>query len=179
MGLLGTLASKGIKAGSAVANAPASGSVVGEIGNDFGGGVAASAAGTAADIAIDGAAGALSKTGTLASGLRGGIYGHAAFSAGNILGQRMGGHRIDDDAEKENRERAGQTTLENFKEFALDPGRTVDRLQTGARKMVGEIGDAYDSHQKTKQMETNRRLSRPMSEGYKSNVNQLQGLLGR
>jgi len=179
MGLLGSLASKGMKAGGAVANAPASGSVVGEAAKAAGGGTAAGAAGTAADIGIDGAVGALSKTGTAAGGLSAGILGHGAFSAGQTVGERLGGTRTDATVDAENRAKAGQSVLENVGEFMLAPGQTVDRLQTGARKMVGEVGDAYDNHQKAKQMEINRQMSRPMSEEYKSNVNQLQGLLGR
>lgn len=179
MGLLGTLASKGIKAGSKAALSPASGSVVGEVGKSFGGGPYASAAGAAADIGIDGAAGAMSKAGTISGGLSTGVLGHAAFSAGQTLGERMGGTRTDTTVDAENRAKAGQSFAQNVGEFMLSPGQTVDRLQTGARKMVGEIGDAYGSHQKTKQMETNRRMSRPMSQGYKQNVNQLQGLMSR
>lgn len=183
MGLLGSLATHGAKmAGKGAletALAPASGSVAGEVGNASGGGPLASAAGAAADIGIDGAAGALSKTGTLASGLKGGILGHAAFSAGQTVGERLGGTRTDATVDAENRAKADQSFGQNVGEFMLAPGQTVDRLQTGARKMVGEVGDAYDSHQKTQQMETNRRMSRPMSAGYKSNVNYLQGLMSR
>ena len=175
MGLLGSLA----KAGGKAALAPASGSVVGEVGAASGGGKFVSAGGAIADVAADGAAGALSKTGTLAGGLQAGILGHGAFSAGQTIGERLGGTRTDATVDAENRAKAGQSVGENVGEFMLAPGQTVDRLQTGARKMVGEVGDAYEMQQKTKQMETNRRLSRPMSEEHKSNVNQLQGLLGR
>ena len=179
MGLLGSLASKGLKTANKVAHAPASGSVAGEAGKAFGGGPTASAAGAAADIALDAAAGAMSKTGTIGGGLSSGLLGHAAFSVGQTLGERMGGHRIDSDVEAENRAKAGQSFGQNVQEFLWAPGQTVDRLQTGARKLAGEVGDAYNNHQKTKQMETNRRLSRPMSKGYTQNVNQLQGLMSR
>ncbi len=183
MGLLGSLATKGAeiagKGALKTALTPASGSVAGEVGNAFGGGSLASAAGAAVDIGIDGAVGALSKTGTAAGGLSTGILGHGAFSAGQTVGERLGGTRTDATVDAENRAKAGQSFGQNVWEFTVAPGQTVDRLQTGARKMVGEVGDAYDSHQKTKQMEINRRMSRPMSEGYKSNVNYLQGLMSR
>lgn len=179
MGLLGSLASKGMKVGSKVANAPASGSVAGEAGKSVGGGPYASAAGAAADIGIDGAAGAMSRTGTIGGGLSSGILGHAAFSAGQTLGERMGGTRTDATVDAENREKAGQSVAENVGEFLLSPGQTVDRLQTGWRGMAKDVQGAYDDQQKTNRMETNRKMSRPMSKGYTQNVNQLQGLMSR
>lgn len=179
MGLLGSLAGKGMKLGSKVATAPASGSVTGEVGNVSGAGPAASVAGAVADIGIDGAAGAMSKAGTLSGGLSTGLLGHGAFSVGQTVGERLGGTRTDATVDAENRAKAGQSFAQNVGEFALAPGQTVDRLQTGWRGMAKDVQGAYDASQKTQQMETNRRLSRPMSEGYKQNVNQLQGLMSR
>ena len=184
MGLLGSLATNGAKiAGKGAlttAITPASGSVAGEVGNAAGGGPAASIAGAVADVGVDGAAGALSKTGTLGGGLATGYLGHAAFGAGQALGQRLGGTRTDATVDAENRRQANQSLLQNAGENVLaNPGAGLDRLQTEARGLVKDGYSAYQDSQKTQQMETNRRMSRPMSEGYKSNVNNLQGLMSR
>ena len=167
MGLLGSLAGKGVKLGSKVATAPASGSIAGEVGNAAGGGPAASVAGAVADVGIDGAVGALSKTGTLGRGLGVGYLGHTAFGAGKSLGDRIVGTKNDATVDAENQNQLHNQTWQR------------NRLQTETRGAIGDAYGAYQDKQKTQQMDTNRRLSRPMSQGYKQNVNQLQGLMSR
>ena len=181
MGLLGSLVTRGAKLGVNAAVAPASGSVAGEVGNAAGGGPAASAVGAIGDIAIDGAAGALSKTGTVGRGLGVGYLGHTAFGAGKSLGDRIVGTKTDATVDAENQNQLhNQTWQRNLHDNLIaDPGAGLDRLQTEARGLVKDTYGASQDSKKTQKMETNRRMSRPMSEGYKSNVNQLQGLMSR
>jgi hypothetical protein len=181
MGLLGSLVTKGAKLGVNAAAAPASGSVAGEVGNAAGGGPAASVAGAVADVGIDGAVGALSKTGTLGRGLGVGYLGHTAFGAGKSLGDRIAGTKTDATVDAENQNQLHNQTWQRnlYDNVIADPGGGLDRLQTETRGAIGDAYGAYQDKQKTQQMETNRRMSRPMSEGYKSNVNNLQGLMSR
>ena len=133
-------------------------------------------AGMAADAAVE----------TVAYGgnvLKGGLAAHAgttAFGLGNNLGSRLAGVRTDDDAERELQRQGNQSYGENLMENGLwDPGGGLDRTATAVGKLPGDLYNAYKDAQKTKQMEIKRKMSRPMSEEYQSNVNQLQGLLGR
>ena len=71
------------------------------------------------------------------------------------------------------------STLNLYDNVIADPGGGLDRLQTETRGAIGDAYGAYQDKQKTQQMDPNRRLSRPMSQGYKQNVNQLQGLMSR
>jgi hypothetical protein len=116
----------------------------------------------------------------------GGLKGGAAAYGGHVvadgalhLGKRMAGRVNNKDIAAANTKQTNQSYGGNVLQNLASPGKAMDQMQQGWRGMAKDVQGAYDASQKTQQMETNRKMSRPMSEGYKSNVNQLQGLLGR
>ena len=116
----------------------------------------------------------------------GGLKGGAAAYGGHVvadgalhLGKRMAGRVNNKDIAAANTKQTNQSYVGNVLQNLASPGKAMDQMQQGWRGMAKDVQGAYDASQKTKQMEINRKMSRPMSEGYKSNVNQLQGLLGR
>ena len=115
-------------------------------------------------------------------GLKGGAaaYGGHVVADGAIhLGKRLAGRVNNKDIAAANTKQTNQSYGGNVLQNLASPGKAIDQMQQGWRGMAKDVQGAYDASQKTQQMETNRKMSRPMSEGYKSNVNQLQGLLGR
>lgn len=115
-------------------------------------------------------------------GLKGGgaaYGGHVVADGALHLGKRLAGRVNSKDIEAANRKQTNQSYGGNVLQNLASPGKAMDQMQQAWRGMARDVQGAYDSAQKTKQMETKRKMSRPMSEGYKSNVNQLQGLLGR
>ena len=115
-------------------------------------------------------------------GLRGGAaaYGGHVVADGAIhAGKRLAGSVTNKDIAKANTKQTNQSYGTNVLQNLASPGKAMDQMQQAWRGMASDVQGAYDNHQKTKQMETNRRLSRPMSQGYKQNVNQLQGLMSR
>ena len=115
-------------------------------------------------------------------GLKGGAaaYGGHVVADGAIhLGKRLAGRVNNEDIAAANTKQTNQSYVGNVLQNLASPGKAIDQMQQGWRGMAKDVQGAYDASQKTQQMETNRKMSRPMSEGYKSNINQLQGLLGR
>ena len=116
----------------------------------------------------------------------GGLRGGAAAYGGNVVadsalhaGKRLAGTYTNKDIAKANTKQTHQGYGTNVLENLASHGKAMDQLQQGWRGMARDVQGAYDSSQKTKQMETKRNMSRPMSQGYKQNVNQLQGLMSR
>ena len=116
----------------------------------------------------------------------GGLKGGAAAYGGHVvadgalhLGKRMAGRVNNKDIAAANTKQTNQSYGGNVLQNLASPGKAMDQMQQGWRGMAKDVQGAYDASQKTQRMETNRRMSRPMSEGYKNNVNQLQGLMSR
>ena len=115
-------------------------------------------------------------------GLKGGAaaYGGHVVADGAIhLGKRLAGRVNNKDIAAANTKQTNQSYGGNVLQNLASPGKAIDQMQQGWRGMAKDVQGAYDSSQKTQQMQTNRRMSRPMGEGYKSNVNNLQGLMSR
>ena len=115
-------------------------------------------------------------------GLKGGAaaYGGHVVADGAIhLGKRLAGRVNNKDIAAANTKQTNQSYGGNVLQNLASPGKAIDQMQQGWRGMANDVQGAYDASQKTQQMETNRKMSRPMSEGYKQNVNQLQGLMSR
>ena len=177
MGVLGTTG----RLLGGLAKAPASGSVSGEVGGAATASPLVSAAGAVADIGVDAASGAMTAGKTLGGGIATGYLGHAAFGAGQAVGERLAGTRTDATVDAENQDQLHNGTWQSntWNNVFANPGKGLDRLQTETRGAISDGMQAREDAQKTQQMETKRRMSRPMSEGYKKNVNQLQGLMSR
>jgi hypothetical protein len=115
-------------------------------------------------------------------GLRGGAAaygGHVVADGALHAGKRLSGSVTNEDIAKANTKQTNQSYGTNVLQNLASPGKAMDQMQQAWRGMASDVQDAYNNAQKTKQMKIKRKTSRPMSEGYKSNVNQLQGLLGR
>ena len=133
-------------------------------------------AGMAADTAIE----TFANGGNLLKGGMAAYAGTTAYGVGHKLGERLAGERTDEDAERELQRQGNQSYGQNLMENGLwDTGGGIDRTATAVGKLPEDVYNAYKDSQKTQQMETKRKMSRPMSEGYKQNVNQLQGLMSR
>mgnify|MGYP003972021801 CR=1 FL=1 len=116
----------------------------------------------------------------------GGLKGGAAAYGGHVvadglmhLGKRLAGRVNNKDIADANTKQTNQSYGVNVLQNLAGPGKAMDQMQQGLRGMTKDVQGAYDSSQKTQRMETNRKMSRPMSKGYTQNVNQLQGLMSR